>query len=169
MLLHGSVCLLRVEQQHLVYFYTSSYVHKSIGLLRTNRPTALYCTSPKIRIYFRRGFDWDAEKPPTPTKNVDVEQHQGNRLRLQPYILDANLSVTLQLVHVYVPTPQVSAFLDAIWAYVKRRGSLLSMSLMYTFTVVPMVSVRGLPRRGWRVFAFRKNKILARNTYIRCA
>lgn len=104
MLLHGSVCLLRVEQQHLVYFYTSSYVHKSIGLLRTNRPTALYCTSPQIRIYFRRGFDWDAEKPPKPTKNVHVEQHQGNRLRLQPYILDANLSFTLQLVmFMYLP------------------------------------------------------------------
>eukprot|EP00903_Cladosiphon_okamuranus_P021162 g19438.t1 len=32
----------------------------------------------------------------------------------------------------------VSEFFEAIWTYIKRRGSFLALSLMYTFTAVPM-------------------------------
>ena len=38
---------------------------------------------------------------------------------------------------------QVFEFWEAIWASVRRRGSLLSMSLMYAFTGMPMVSAGG--------------------------
>lgn len=40
----------------------------------------------------------------------------------------------------------MSEFFEAIWAYIKRRGAILSMSLVYSFTTMPMVSGHALPR-----------------------
>ena len=36
---------------------------------------------------------------------------------------------------------QVTAFLKAMWANIKRRGSLFALGLLYSFAVVPMVSL----------------------------